>query len=80
MEERSKSLMTISKPLVLCVSVFDNGPVHMLDSIHTSAGKIEVPKKRFNPATNKRERVPFMQARIPSELRSAQHRLIEHAR
>lgn len=59
LEERSKSSMTISEPRVLCVSVFDNGPVHMLDSIHTSAGIIEVPKRKFNPATNKRERVPL---------------------
>ena len=59
LEERRKSSMTISEPRVLCVSVFDNGPVHMLDTIHTSAGIIEVPKRRFNPATKKREKVPL---------------------
>ena len=59
LEERTKSSMTISEPRVLCVSVFDNGPVHMLDSIHTSAGIIEVSKRRFNPASHKRDPVPL---------------------
>ena len=38
LEDRVKTQMTVSEPRVLCVSVFDNGPVHMLDTIHTSAG------------------------------------------
>ena len=54
LEERMKSAMTTSEPRVLCVSVFDNGPVHMLDTIHTSAGVITIHKPRWDPE-NKRK-------------------------
>jgi hypothetical protein len=51
LEQRVKSQMTVSEPRVLCVSVFDNGPVHMLDTIHTSAGIITIHKKRWDAST-----------------------------
>ena len=31
-KERMKSAMTVSEPRVICVSVFDNGPVHLLST------------------------------------------------
>ena len=42
LEDRVKTQTTVTEPRVLCVSVFDNGPVHMLDTIHTSAGIITI--------------------------------------
>lgn len=54
LEDRVKTQMTVTEPRVLCVSVFDNGPVHMLDTIHTSAGIITIAVTRrasFVPST-----------------------------
>ena len=57
-EERVKSAMSATEPRVLCASVFDNGPVHMLDTIHTSAGIITVHKPMWNAETKSVEKVP----------------------
>jgi len=54
LEERMKSAITTSEPRVLCVSVFDNGPVHMLDTIHTSAGIITIHKSHWDPELRKK--------------------------
>ena len=43
--------MTTSEPRVIVASVFDNGPVHMIDTIHTSAGIITIHKKRWDAET-----------------------------
>ena len=48
LEQRVKSAMTTSEPRVIVASVFDNGPVHMIDTIHTSAGIITISKKRWD--------------------------------
>ena len=53
-EERMKTAMTTSEPRVLCVSVFDNGPVHMLDTIHSSAGVITIHKPRWDAESKKK--------------------------
>ena len=58
-EERVKSSMSVSEPRVLCVSVFDNGPVHMLDTIHTSAGIITILKPRWDAATKTKVKLPL---------------------
>jgi hypothetical protein len=58
-EERVKSAMTVSEPRVLCQSVFDNGPVHMLDTIHTSAGIITIYKKRWDHESKSKKDRPF---------------------
>lgn len=49
-EERVKAQVTDKKPHVLCVSYFDNGPVHMLSTIHSDAEFVIV-KKRVWSAT-----------------------------
>jgi hypothetical protein len=58
-EERVKSSMSVSEPRVLCVSVFDNGPVHMLDTIHTSAGIITILKPRWDATSKKKVKIPL---------------------
>ena len=58
-DERVKSAMSVSEPRVLCVSVFDNAPVHMLDTIHTSAGIITIYKPRWDAATKKKVKLPL---------------------
>ena len=58
-EERMKSLMTKTEPRVICASVFDNGPVHMLDTIHVSAGVITIHKPRYDAATKSKRPVPL---------------------
>ena len=50
--ERVKALMTREEPRVLCVSYFDNGPVHMMSTIHTSAEFVTVKKKVYDTAVN----------------------------
>ena len=59
LEDRVKTQMTVSEPRVLSVSVFDNGPVHMLDTIHTSAGIITSHKHRWDAATKEVKAVPL---------------------
>lgn len=59
LEDRVKTAMTTTEPRVLCASVFDNGPVHMLDTIHTSAGIIAIPKQRFDRAINATRSIPL---------------------
>ena len=54
LEERMKSAMTTSEPRIICASVFDNGPVHMLDTIHTSAGIITIQKPWFDHTSKKK--------------------------
>ena len=54
LEERVKSSMSMSEPRVICASVFDNGPVHMLDTIHTSAGITTIYKPRYDAALKKK--------------------------
>jgi hypothetical protein len=44
-EERVKSQVTDKEPYVLCVSYFDNGPVHMLFTIHSNAEFVTVKKR-----------------------------------
>ena len=58
-EERMKSQMTQSEPRIICASVWDNGPVHMLDSIHTSAGIVTIHKPRWDAATQTKVKVPL---------------------
>ena len=59
MEERVKSSMSMSEPRVICASVFDNGPVHMMDTIHTSAGIITIYKDRFDHTLKKPKPMPL---------------------
>ena len=40
--------MTEVDPNVLCVSFFDNGPVHMLTTIHKSAEFITIHRRRWD--------------------------------
>lgn len=53
-EERVKAQVTDKEPHVLCVSYFDNGPVHMLSTIHSDAEFVIV-KKRVWSATEKKK-------------------------
>lgn len=60
LEERVKSSMTKSEPRVVCVSVFDNGPVHMISTIHKQGDRIvTISRKRFNASTKKVEPTPI---------------------
>ena len=65
--------MTASEPRVLCVSVFDNGPVHMLDTIHTSAGIITIQKPRYDKATQTKVKLPLRILAIVDEYNHNMH-------
>ena len=56
-EERMKTAMTTTEPRVICASVFDNGPVHMLDTIHTDVFPIAVEKPRWDAASKSVKKV-----------------------
>lgn len=72
-EERVKAQMTVSEPRVLCVSVFDNGPVHMLDTIHTSAGIITIQKPRYDKTTQTKVKLPLRILAIIDEYNHNMH-------
>ena len=38
--QRIKASMTQTDPRVICASVFDNGPVHLLSTVHTQGAEI----------------------------------------
>ena len=60
LEERVKSSMTKSEPRVLCVSVFDNGPVHMISTIHKDGDKIvTIMRNRWDAAEHKVKPMPI---------------------
>ena len=59
LEERMKFAMTTTEPRVICASVFDNGPVHMLDTIHTEVKPITIFKQRWDPASKKLVQKPI---------------------
>lgn len=73
LEERVKSQMTTTNPRVICASVFDNGPVHMLDTIHTSAGIITKLKPRWDPASHKKIKLPLSILALIDEYNNNMH-------
>ena len=48
--------MTDKEPHVLCVSYFDNGPVHMLSTIHSDAEFVIVKKRVWSATEEKKDR------------------------
>jgi len=59
LEERVKTAMTTDEPRVLCISVFDNGPVHLLDTIHRSAEMVTVYKARWDHLSQSKKKTPM---------------------
>jgi hypothetical protein len=60
LNERVKSAMTKTEPRVVCVSVFDNGPVHLLSTIHKEGDKIiTIERKRWDVATHTVKPMPI---------------------
>jgi len=53
---RVKAQVTDKEPHVLCVSYFDNGPVHMLSTIHSDAEFVIVKKRVWSAAEEKKDR------------------------
>eukprot|EP00327_Prymnesium_parvum_P049926 CAMPEP_0205892360 /NCGR_PEP_ID=MMETSP1083-20121108/22630_1 /ASSEMBLY_ACC=CAM_ASM_000430 /TAXON_ID=97485 /ORGANISM="Prymnesium parvum, Strain Texoma1" /LENGTH=184 /DNA_ID=CAMNT_0053256863 /DNA_START=8 /DNA_END=563 /DNA_ORIENTATION=+ len=51
--------MTTDEPRVLCISVFDNGPVHLLDTIHRSAEMVTVYKARWDHLSQSKKKTPM---------------------
>ena len=72
-EERVKSQMTTTEPRVICASVFDNGPVHLLDTIHTSAGIITKLKPRWDAETKTKVKLPLNMLALVDEYNNNMH-------
>ena len=57
--ERLKVQMTTSEPRVLCISYWDNGPVHMLMTIHQEGNFLTVSRRRWDGTELKVVKVPI---------------------
>lgn len=51
--------MTESEPHVLCISFFDNGPVHMLSTIHEDAKFVTIHRRRWDGTAMKVVKIPI---------------------
>ena len=60
LSERVKSSMTKTEPRVLFVSVFDNGPVHLISTIHTEGDEIRtIERKRWDASKKEVALIPI---------------------
>lgn len=57
--DRLKVRVTESEPNVLCISFFDNGPVHMLSTIHADAKFVTIYRRRFDGREMKVIKIPI---------------------
>ena len=57
--ERLKVMMTTSAPHVLCISYWDNAPVHMLTTIHKHGNFVTVSRRRWDGSELKVIKVPI---------------------
>lgn len=53
-----KARMTVHPARVLCVSYFDNAPVHMFSTIHERAGFVTLSSRRWDASQRKHVQVP----------------------
>jgi len=64
--ERLKVRVTESEPNVMCISFFDNGPVHMLSTIHTDAKFVTIHRRRFDGKEMKVVKLPIERLEVRS--------------
>ena len=76
--ERLKVRVTESEPNVMCISFFDNGPVHMLSTIHTDAKFVTIHRRRFDGKEMKVVKLPIERLEVRSSAACAMPSLTVH--